>query len=135
LEAKAAFAPIFLSFSPFCWTFGVGALSGAEASTSLQPEEQTSAKVSQWRRRRRQGARKTGRKPVEKGLLKSQRCGKMGEKRENVRTSECWKDYFRHITQVVDEVEAIPCEFKRFEDLATYAFARARSRALLMRFL
>ena len=76
-------------------------LSGGLGAASFPPFEQTIAKASQQRRKKREGGRKTSRKRVKKGLHKSQNCGTSGHKTRIMPTTKCWKDSLECITQAV----------------------------------
>ena len=94
-----------LDFSPFSSAVGVGELSNGLDAVSFPPVEQTISKVSQQRRQKREGGRKTGRKQVEKGLHKPQCCGTSGQKIQNVLATKSRISSPENIAYASDERE------------------------------
>ena len=95
-------------FSPFFCTFGVGVLCGGLGAALFPPIVQTIAKVSQQRRQKKEGGRKTGRKQVEKGFHKSQSCGTSGQNRQKTFGTKSLESSYRRSAQSSDEREGRP---------------------------
>ena len=95
-------------FSPFFCTFCVGVLSGGLGAASFPSVEQTIAKVTQQRRQKREGGRKTGRKQVKRGLHKSQSCGTSGQKIEKLNSGDCRGHCPQGPAQAGNEGEFVP---------------------------
>jgi len=78
-------------------------LSGGVGAASFPPVEQTISKVSQQRRQKREGGRKTGRKQVEKGLQKSRSYRTAGQKVEKVQSGKSRRSSPQRSSQAGDE--------------------------------